>query len=385
MASTGPFHKTVRSVLLIWVVGSCLAAVAAAQGGVGSAGAVGALRSQDVFIAGYLTAVLERELGWRRGSYQLTVDHGVATITLPRGDTQRQAQLADRLPSIAGLQGVQVRFGANGGKLSAARRGLYSVLGVTPRTVPFPVGDLFLPILADPKQPQFFASFRYYRTPTQSSHVAAVGFGETFGLYRREGRLPGDGLQVSVSGALFGQFNLDTPSNDLVNADYTIGLPVTWRRRPWSARLRVYHQSSHLGDEYLLRAHPRRINLSFESLELLGAYRWHGWRAYGGGEYLFHREPADLKPGGLHAGLEYRGQRPLLWGGRLVAGLDLKSWQEHNYSVDRSLKVGLEFGATQPGRRRLRVMAEAYRGYAPHGQFYDDKLRYLGLGVYLGF
>lgn len=219
----------------------------------------------------------------------------------------------------------------------------------------------------------------------RGNHVAAVGYGETFGLYRRAGEHPGDGLQVSIAGGLFAQFNLNTPSKDLVNADYIIGVPVTWRQGPWSARVRLYHQSSHLGDEYLLRAHPKRINLSFESLEMLGAYQWRDWRVYGGGEYLIQREPADLKPGGFHAGLEYRGKHTRLLGGRLVGGLDLKSWQEHDYSIDTSVKIGLEYGAIEPGSRRLRVMLEGYRGYAPHGQFYDDKLRYLGIGVYLGF
>ncbi len=372
-------RKTALLPLLVLCLAMCTAQAADVLGGEAA--------PDDAFLSGYLSAVLERDLGWTRGSFRLKVEHGLATITLPREDAGRRTQLA-QLPAIEGLQGVNVVIAAAQAPKPrpTVRRRVYSFLGITPDTTPFPVGDLFQPLLADPKQPQFFASYRLYNTPTdRRGHVAAVGFGETFGLYRREGQRAGDGLQVSVAGALFAQFNLDAPSNDLVNADYTIGLPVTYRHRPWSARLRIYHQSSHLGDEFLLRAHPQRINLSFESLEFLGSYDWRGVRAYLGGEYLFHREPADLKPAGFHGGLEYRGKVPLLFGGRLVGGLDLKTWQEHDYSVDTSLKVGLEFGATQPGRRRLRIMAEAYHGYAPHGQFYDDKIRYLGLGVYFGF
>jgi hypothetical protein len=30
-------------------------------------------------------------------------------------------------------------------------------------------------------------------------------------------------------------------------------------------------------------------------------------------------------------------------------------------------------------------MFEAYRGFAPHGQFYDDRITFFGVGVYLGF
>ncbi len=370
--------RATRRLVWLLVMWLCVVVPAAAK----------VVHASDGYLTGYLAAVLERDLGWAQGSYKLTVKDGVATVTLPKEDTARREQIQTKLPTIEGLQGVNLVIApskAERAKISPPKHGLYSFLGLTPKTTPFPIGDLFLPILADPKQPQFFAAFRWYNTPTEETHVAAVGYGETFGLYRRAGKRPGDGLQVSISGGLFAQFNLNTPSKDLVNADYIIGVPVTYRQGPWSARVRLYHQSSHLGDEYLLRAHPKRINLSFESLEMLAAYSWRDWRVYGGGEYLIQREPADLKPGAFHAGLEYRGKRTRLLGGRLVGGLDLKSWQEHDYSIDTSLKVGLEYGAIEPGSRRLRVMLEGYRGYAPHGQFYDDKLRYLGIGVYLGF
>jgi hypothetical protein len=342
----------------------------------------------DDYLKGYLSSVLEREFDWPRGSYQLQVHDGLATIELSEDDTVRRNQVETGLSGIEGLQGVNILVADQkpvAEQPTTARRQLYSFLGVTPDTIPFPNGDLFLPLLADPKQPQFFVSYRRYDTSVDTINMGAVGFGETFGLYRREGKRPGDGLQVSISGGLFAQFNLDAPSHDLINADYTIGLPVTYRHGPLSARLRLYHQSSHLGDEYLLRAQPERINLSFESLEMLFSYEWQGLRAYGGGEYLLRRDPGDLERASLHGGFEYRRGQPTLFGGRLVGGLDLKSWQEHDWSADASLKLGLEFGANEPGRRRLRIMAEAYDGYAPHGQFYDDEISYYGLGLYLGF
>lgn len=342
----------------------------------------------DEFLAGYLTSVLEREFDWERDSYRLKVHDGVATVTLPEEDTDRRTQIESALPVIEGLQGVNIlmkQAAVVAEQPVTARRKLYSFLGVTPDTTPFPVGDLFLPLLADPKQPQFFVSYRSYETSVDTLNLGAVGFGETFGLYRRDGKRQGDGLQVSIAGGLFAQFNMDAPSSDLINADYVIGLPVTYRHGPLSARLRLYHQSSHLGDEFLLNVQPERINLSFESLELLFSYEWRGLRGYLGGEYLIDRDPSDLEPGGLHGGLEYRGRRPLLFGGRLASALDLKSWEEHDWSVDASLKVGLEFGTAQPGHRRLRLMAEAYDGHAPHGQFYQEEISYFGLGAYFGF
>jgi len=133
------------------------------------------------------------------------------------------------------------------------------------------------------------------------------------------------------------------------------------------------------------RPPPERINLSFEALELIYSFDWRNWRAYGGGEYLVHKEPADLKPASLHLGLEYRGKETLLWNGRPIGGIDLKSLEEHNWARDISVKLGLEFGHPNPGQRRLRLMAEWYQGYDPRGQFYHNKVQYLGLGTSLAF
>jgi len=342
----------------------------------------------DRFLAGYVTAILEHELKWERGSYQLVVIDGIATIQLFEEDILRRMQLERALPAIEGLQNVTIiikKTIAEPAEPTSVRKQIYSFLGVTPDTIPFPNGELFWPLLADPKQPQFFISNRNYETPTDKATIGAVGFGESFGFFRRAGKVVGDGLQLNIAGGLFAQFNLDTPSSDLINTDYVIGLPLSYRHGLWSSRLRIYHQSSHLGDEFLLAVQPDRINLSYESVEMLFSYDLQRWRGYFGGEYIFHRNPADLKPKGLHAGLEYRRLQPILSNGRLVAGLDVKSWEQHNWSADTSLKVGLEFGAMKHGQRRLRLMAEIYDGHSPHGQFYETEISYYGLGVYLGF
>jgi hypothetical protein len=86
-----------------------------------------------------------------------------------------------------------------------------------------------------------------------------------------------------------------------------------------------------------------------------------------------------------HWGIEYRGGRPLLWKGRLVGGVDCKSLEEQAWAINTSVRVGLEFGRPNPGQRRVRFMAEWYRGYDPRGQFYMNRVEYCGLNVSLGF
>jgi hypothetical protein len=337
----------------------------------------------DEFLTGYVASILERDLNWERDSYILKIVNGVATITLDKEDPMRQEAADKKLRGIDGLQGLTIVVKPSEAVQAEAAG---SFMGVTAQGKTFPVGDLFWPLIADPKQPRFFVSVLDFSSLDQRYTMASVGFGETFGIYRLFGIREGDGLQLSLEGALFAQFNLDSASSDLINADYTIGIPVTYRYGDNSLRFRLYHQSSHLGDELLLSAdHPDRVNLSYESMELIYSRDWREWRVYGGGEYLVHKEPGDLKPAIAHWGIEYRGGKPLVWTGRPIAGVDMKCTEENNWSVDTSIKAGLEFGHPYPGQRRLRLMAEWYNGYDPHGQFYNNKVEYIGLGLSLGF
>ncbi|MBV5319237.1 MAG: DUF1207 domain-containing protein [Desulfobulbaceae bacterium] len=340
-------------------------------------------RASDQFLTGYMASIIERDLHWERNSYILTVVDGVATITLFKEDPMRQEAADKQLRAIDGVQRVTVVVKPAHTEKPGAIAGL---LGITGETKVFPTGDLFRPLVADPKQPQFFVGVTSFNSADTDYIMASVGFGETFGLYRFFGSKEGNGLQLSLEAGVFAQFDLESESSDLINADYTIGFPLTYRFDDNSLRFRLYHQSSHLGDELLLGTNPPdRVNLSYEALELIYSREWRGFRVYGGGEYLVHKEPDDLKPLIGHGGLEYRGSEPLLWGGRFVTGVDLKSLEEHEWAVDTSVKAGLEFGNPNPGQRRLRVMAEWYDGYDPHGQFYNNEVEYYGLGVSLGF
>ena len=135
--------------------------------------------------------------------------------------------------------------------------------------VGFPQDQIFCPTIADPKEARSFVSllrgtFRSLDDPSgKGTSIVSVGLGDSFGLVRWGGPTPNEGVQLDVVGSIFAQFDIGAASNDLINADYLIGLPLTFRRRGFSTRIRLYHQSSHLGDEDLLRSEDiERQNLS---------------------------------------------------------------------------------------------------------------------------
>ncbi|HLG18736.1 MAG TPA: DUF1207 domain-containing protein [Bdellovibrionota bacterium] len=253
----------------------------------------------------------------------------------------------------------------------------------------FPRGHLFLPLLADPKQPQFRLSTWWVDTSAPLDVGGFAVFGETFGLMRLQNEPSNSAFQIEVAGGVFAQFDLASPSSDLINADYTGGLPITYRKENFSARFRVYHQSSHLGDEFLINQNPARINLSYEAIEILGAYDVGGFRFYGGGEYFVRTDPDDVDPGVIHLGVEYRHGTPFArftenTAGRWVGGVDLRMWQEDDFIPAVSFKGGMEIGPEsnpEEKERYLRVLFEFYRGISPHGQFFLQDVHVLGVGM----
>jgi hypothetical protein len=257
-------------------------------------------------------------------------------------------------------------------------------------TVPFPQDQIFCPLTADPKEPRSFVSLLRGTFPSiddpadNSTTLASVGLGDAFGLVRLSGSRAGDGLQFDITGAIFAQFDLGAESNDLINADYIIGVPMTFRARGFSTRVRLYHQSSHLGDEYLLRnADIQRDNLSFESLEFLVSQEVGAFRGYVGGERVFRRDPATVAAKLFHAGAELRTRRESV--AQLIAGVDVKITERHNNAAATSGRVGLELKSSSPGghpSRLVTLLLEIYKGPSPYGQFFQDDISYIGVGVH---
>jgi len=259
--------------------------------------------------------------------------------------------------------------------------------------VPLPRGDVFCPLLADPKGQRSFVSYLREKSDDGDMDVGSVGITDVFGLLRVGGSKPGNGFQVSISGSVFAQFNLDTSSYDLLNADYIIGLPITFRAGAFSTRLRLYHQSSHLGDELLLSEdNPDfvRENISFESAEAIISLDGGPFRVYGGGEYLLRREPPDLERSVLHGGIELRPAKRLakfgtVAGLRFVAAGDIKASEQQDWKPAISVRTGLEFDRprdTDPPGRRWGLLFEAYDGPSPYGQFFRRDVRYYGVGIH---
>lgn len=330
----------------------------------------------DAFITGYVTAAVEHALDIPRDKFRVGVIGGRVTVQLAPEHADRTTAVTDLLAGIEGIRGATIAPWRD--EVAAQAPPPVEDVRTTPDTFLPRTHPVFVPLLADPKEPRFYASWRKYDLEGRGAvDIGDVGFGSTLTLWRNHPDRANQ-LGVLLAGGVFSQFDLDSNA-DLFNTDYVIGVPVVWRHGGASARMRLYHQSSHLGDEFLINTRTPRVNLSFEAVELLVSYELSGLRAYGGGEFLVRKTPDELERGIWRWGAEYRTPGKVLNAFRLAAGWDVKHFQDHEFAPDRSLKAGVILGDYQ---NEVEILLEYFRGHSPHGQqFFAEKIDYFGLGV----
>jgi len=350
--------------------------------------AAAATGSEDAFVAGYAAAILERE--FKLTAPSLRVDNGVISVRLSdlRGADRDRVQTA--LQAIRGV--VRVEILEPGTEPSVAPPVASDPTATTPplrvlmewQTGLLPGGSLFKPLIADPRWPHFAASFQRHLRDPQLVDVGAVSFGETFALYRD--RLGSGWWEVGVQAGVFAVFDLDADSKDLVNADYLVAIPVSYRSGDFSAMFRLFHQSSHLGDEFLLRTRTNRINLSYESVDLKLSYDLGDVaRVYTGAGYLFDQDPSRLNPWSIQYGLELTSPWPprdRRW--RPIVAADFQQREENAWSLDFSLRAGVQLDGVLL-TRNMQLLIEYFKGRSPNGQFYREKIEYIGLGTHFHF
>lgn len=335
----------------------------------------------DAWLEGYAAAVLEREVRLHVPSLRAT--QGVITLTEADVPPAQREHVLTVLRSIRGVTRVEMVGGPPPAPRESAPAGAPVVLREW-QTGGLPGGTLFRPLIADPRWPHFAASYQRYLHDRQLQDVAAVSFGETFTLYRD--RLGPAWWEVGIQAGVFAVFDLNAESKDLVNADYLVAVPLSLRYGDWSAIFRLFHQSSHLGDEFLLRTQTERINLSYESVDLRLSYEIGDvLRLYGGGGFLFDQEPSSLDPWSVQYGLEVISPWPprsARW--RPIAAVDLQQREENDWSLDASVRAGIQIDGVLASRN-MQILLEYFRGRSPNGQFYRNRIEYFGVGAHFHF
>ena len=249
----------------------------------------------------------------------------------------------------------------------------------------FPRVSLFAPLSADPRWPRFTIGYTRYFDDSQFTHVGNAEAGASIAIVQKENRR--GSWEIGIQGGIFAFFDFGAPSNDLVNADYLGGLTFSYALDSLVFLARFFHQSSHLGDEYLLNNEVERINLSFEALDVMLSYVPRPWaRVYGGAAVIVRVEPSNLDRWSLQAGAEVR---PLTSTTnvpvQLLMAVDLESWQQNDWVPDVSFVAGLTLDPIGESSYRVDFLLRYYIGRSPNGQFFTERIQTLGPAVQLYF
>lgn len=150
--------------------------------------ATGAAQADDGFIAGYATAVLERDLGV--GKAEVRVKDGVLAVIAPDADEATRERIRAALGAIRGVSSVAV-VDAEPATAPTAPPKAAVASASQEEAVLLPRGRLFEPLVADPRWPHFAASYLHYLDDDEVANVGAVSFGESFGLFQGDGPFEG--------------------------------------------------------------------------------------------------------------------------------------------------------------------------------------------------
>jgi hypothetical protein len=241
-----------------------------------------------------------------------------------------------------------------------------------------PGDTLFRPLAADPRWPHFSAAYHYHTDGKNYKHSFDAAIGKTFSAWRSSLSEPVFS-EVGIQVAAFPTFNAGVSSFDLINTDYLFGVPVFFQFDGVSVMARLYHQSSHMGDAYF-KKNPDvdRVNLNYQALDTLFSFEPNNWfRLYGGGGLVLHSDPGGYGTWMYQGGVEMRVISEIPSIPDLLLALDVKGQEETNYTPSYSISIGVE--AFQNGK----IALEIYDGYSPNGQFYRERVTWVGLGIHL--
>ncbi|MDD2800563.1 MAG: DUF1207 domain-containing protein [Methylococcales bacterium] len=345
----------------------------------------------DAYIAGYAAGVLKQ--GLQLDLPPLDVKDGVIILPvadLKPADKTKALQLLAEIPGVNAVKTTEATAASASGATTGTDNVKLTESTIAPTGL-LPKGHLFKPLLADTRWAHFSAAYRNYQSNNfDGRDIASVSFGETIPIYRSNFGHSSAQWEAGLQAGVFSDFNLGASSSDLLNTDFIASLYSSVRAGQFSAFGRIYHQSSHLGDEYLLRkvnTQFERINLSYEGADLKLSYELpYGVRLYGGGGGLFHKEPSELKTWSTQYGVEFRSPWRIEFASmRPIIAADIKNYDQNNWSTDVSARAGVEFENATILGRKLQILAEYYNGYSPSGQFYKEKVEYIGLGAHYHF
>jgi uncharacterized protein DUF1207 len=188
-------------------------------------------------------------------------------------------------------------------------------------------------------------------------------------------------IVLGVGSQVYGRFSLDDSKASLISVDWVAGLNATALLGALAVTMEVYHESSHLGDEYGDRFQAQRLDWSREVVAGWATYGAGRWRFTGGVSYVIY-DGLSLPKAGAALGLDFGGGRHQVLPRAVepVIGLYVEAAGATQWRLNNSAKLGLAFRRGE-GTRRVGIALIAHDGLSTQRQFFRHESQYFGLEV----
>ncbi len=181
-------------------------------------------------------------------------------------------------------------------------------------------------------------------------------------------------LAIGLAGGAFARFDLQSRNNEFREAHFRVGLQLRAAWHGLAARGELYHVSSHLGDEYMVRTGVLPHSTSREGVEILvEGSPLPGVLVYGGPGSII-RSKRNFVAASVRVGAEWDPDH-VHWGPFApYAGAEAFSWAELGWDPVLAAQAGVRFGG---GRFRLGL--DAGSGPSRAEQFWRQDETLLGV------
>lgn len=250
------------------------------------------------------------------------------------------------------------------------------------------LSPFFSTMLAQPHIIGYSAGYRSYDKRFKTSGLP-VSIGDQFSLYQIKIGTLGR-LYIGIEACVWAIFEARAKSLSLINADYYAALPLTYINNRFAIRLRVFHQSSHLGDEFLLEHKQiKRLNPSMEVIDLAFSYdvtdRMTAF--FGFSRVLRSDDSYKIKPNMIYYGVNYFLNFLKIQISNLEAIPYIAAYftnlEDNNWKLDSYVAIGYQWDKLYS--HKFRIFIEGHDGFSAEGQFSKQKTRYLALKILYGY
>lgn len=172
---------------------------------------------------------------------------------------------------------------------------------------------------------------------------------------------------------------------NMINVDYKIAFSYVRKINKLSTyRIRGFHVSSHLGDDYIFRneiikSTPNKVNYEQMEFTFFRKLENSNTRLMAGVGSVIRPDAIRL-PFSYIIGIEGL-NHPFndRWG--LTSGVIIKGFQETKFNLNIKAATGISYQA--PSKLNpIRIVIEYYTGHLPYSQLEKQKIQWLGLGLY---